>query len=85
MQAIVPTEMQKERGMRMEEGLITTITDREFGFIQPDNAPRRVFFHASALVGVTFDELRRGDRVRFTLEPDLHNSRMRAHNIHRVE
>jgi cold shock CspA family protein len=42
----------------MEEGTIKTISERGFGFIHPDNARGDIFFHASALVEVTLDELR---------------------------
>ena len=42
----------------MAEGIIKTITERGFGFIQPDNARDDVFFHQSALVDVRIEELR---------------------------
>jgi cold shock protein len=69
----------------MDEGTIKTITDRGFGFIRPDNAQQDVFFHQSALQGVHIDDLREGDRVTFTAEPDPRSNRMRAQNVHRVE
>ncbi len=69
----------------MDEGTIKTITDRGFGFIRPDNAQQDVFFHQNALVGVSIDQLREGDRVSFTIEPDPRSSRMRAQDVRRVE
>jgi CspA family cold shock protein len=47
----------------MANGSIKTITERGFGFIRPDNGHDDVFFHRSALVDVSFDQLRQGDRV----------------------
>lgn len=50
-------------------GTIARVTDKGFGFITPDEGgDKDVFFHASALEGITFDELREGDKVTFTLE-----------------
>jgi CspA family cold shock protein len=69
----------------MDEGTIKTITDRGFGFIRPDNAREDVFFHQNALVGVSIDQLRQGDRVSFTIEPDPRSGRMRAQDVRRVE
>lgn len=50
----------------MAEGTIKKKTDRGFGFIEtsPGND---VFFHSSDVEGTTFDELREGQRVEFTL------------------
>lgn len=50
-------------------GTIARVTDKGFGFITPDEGgDKDVFFHASALQGMSFDELREGDKVTFTLE-----------------
>jgi CspA family cold shock protein len=55
---------------------------RGFGFITPEGAKADVFFHASALQGVTFDDLNEGQTVEFDVEPDPRNpSRSRAVNI----
>jgi CspA family cold shock protein len=69
----------------MDNGTIKTITDRGFGFIRPDNAQQDVFFHQNALVGVTLDQLREGDRVSFTMEADQRSGRMQAQDVRRVE
>ena len=49
-------------------GKIKRLTDKGFGFITPDGSDKDVFFHNSALVGVSFDELRDGDAVTFEVE-----------------
>lgn len=47
------------------EGTIKNITERGFGFITVDGEDKDLFFHSSELKGVTFDELKAGDRVSF--------------------
>lgn len=56
-------------------GAIVKLTDKGFGFIdwkdmpaQRDGTKRHLFFHANALVGVTYDELREGDMMTFSVE-----------------
>ncbi|MFH1111472.1 MAG: cold shock domain-containing protein [Patescibacteria group bacterium] len=49
-------------------GTIKRLTDKSFGFITPEGQDKDLFFHSSALVGVTFDELRVGDKVSFDTE-----------------
>ncbi len=49
----------------MAEGTIKKLTDKGFGFIDT-GADKDLFFHNSALEGVTYDELREGERVSFT-------------------
>lgn len=51
----------------MQTGTIKRITDRGFGFIGVDNSnsEKDLFFHSNELVGVTFEELKEGDRVEF--------------------
>jgi len=46
-------------------GTIKTLTDRGFGFISRENETKDLFFHSKELVGVTFDELKVGDKVTF--------------------
>ena len=48
----------------MPQGTIKKLTDRGFGFISTDSGD--LFFHMSALEGITFDELREGQEVEFT-------------------
>jgi len=46
------------------EGTIKRLTDRGFGFIETQSG-KDLFFHSSALVGVSFEALRTGQRVSF--------------------
>lgn len=43
------------------------VRDRGFGFIS-DTDGQEVFFHQSALVGITFDSLQEGNGVEFDVE-----------------
>ena len=47
------------------EGTIKTLTDKGFGFITVDGEEKDLFFHSNELKGVTFDELKAGDKVSF--------------------
>jgi CspA family cold shock protein len=49
----------------MPEGTIKRLTDKGFGFIKTGGA-KDLFFHSSQLVGVSFEELREGQKVSFT-------------------
>lgn len=50
------------------KGSIVRLQDKGFGFIKPEEGDKDVFFHASALVEITFDELSEGDAVTFDVE-----------------
>ena len=49
----------------MQEGTITRLTDRGFGFIKVAGQEKDLFFHSKELVGVAFDSLQEGDKVTF--------------------
>lgn len=51
-------------------GKIARLTDKGFGFIAAEGgeAGKDIFFHSTALQGVTFNELREGDAVTFEVE-----------------
>ena len=49
------------------EGTIKKLTDKNFGFIAQDDSDKDLFFHASELDGVEFNELSEGDKVSFEL------------------
>jgi CspA family cold shock protein len=49
----------------MAEGTIKRLTDKGFGFIEV-GTDKDLFFHHSSLEGVTYEELREGQRVSFT-------------------
>lgn len=63
-------------------GTIKTLTDKGFGFITAEGQEKELFFHSSALVGVTFDELRQGDTVSF--ETEASEKGPRAVNVQRA-
>lgn len=68
----------------MASGTIASLRDRGFGFIFPDGAAAHgdLFFHRSAVMEATFDQLREGQRVSFDEEPDPRDaSRRRAVNV----
>ena len=49
----------------MAEGTIKKLTDKGFGFIDIGGGDD-IFFHSSALVEVSYEELREGQRVTLT-------------------
>lgn len=67
----------------MATGIIKTITGRGFGFIRPDDGGDDIFLHVSALVDVTMDDLRPGDRVTYTAQPDPRGKGPRAVDVRR--
>ena len=50
------------------QGTIKKLTDKNFGFISSEEGGNDLFFHASNLDGVSFDELSEGDTVTFDVE-----------------
>jgi len=46
-------------------GRIEKLSDKGFGFIKVDGIEKGIFFHASNLKGVQFNELKQGDEVVF--------------------
>jgi CspA family cold shock protein len=49
----------------MAEGTIKRLTDKGFGFISTDT-DKDMFFHSSNVVGVSYEQLREGQRVTYT-------------------
>ena len=49
----------------MAEGTIKRLTDKGFGFIDSGDG-KDIFFHKSSLDGVSYEELREGQRVSYT-------------------
>jgi len=47
------------------EGTIKNLTEKGFGFITVDGEEKDLFFHGNELKGVSYDELKVGDRVSF--------------------
>lgn len=64
----------------MATGTIKRITDRGFGFIGLEGKDD-VFFHSTALMDTTFDELRVGQQVEFEIEADPRGKGDRAANV----
>ena len=50
------------------KGTIIRKRDEGYGFIKPETGDKDVFFHASALELVAFDDLQEGDVVSFDIE-----------------
>ncbi len=44
------------------------VADRKFGFISREGEEKDLFFHADALNGVSFEELKEGDAVTFEID-----------------
>ena len=59
----MPSNVQEVK-FQVAEGTIKRLTDKGFGFIET-GSQKDIFFHTSALEGVTFEELREGQRVSF--------------------
>ena len=49
----------------MQEGTIARLTDKGFGFIAREGEDKDLFFHSNELVGVSFSDLKEGDKVKF--------------------
>jgi CspA family cold shock protein len=63
-------------------GSIKTLNEKGFGFITPDDGGKDLFFHQSGLSGVSFDELKAGDKVSFDSEESEKGPR--ATNVQRA-
>ncbi len=52
----------------MQEGTIARLrTEGGYGFIKREGQEKDLFFHANELVGISYDELREGDKVTFEI------------------
>ncbi|OGL66439.1 cold-shock protein [Candidatus Uhrbacteria bacterium RIFCSPHIGHO2_01_FULL_63_20] len=63
-------------------GIVKRKNEKGFGFITPEGQDKDVFFHTSALMGVSFDELNEGDKVSFDTEES--DKGPRAVNVQRA-
>ena len=63
-------------------GTIKTLTEKGFGFITVPWQEKEVFFHSSALVGVTYTDLKVGDAVSLDIEQS--DKGPRAVNVQRA-
>lgn len=64
------------------KGIIKSLNEKGFGFITPEGQDKDVFFHSSALIDVTFDELKMGEMVSF--ETEQSEKGPRAINVQRA-
>jgi cold shock protein len=71
----------------MTQGTIKTIRDdKGFGFITPEGGNKDLFFHSSAVEGVTFEELREGQTVTYIEGADPRDARRsRAEHVRLAE
>ena len=72
----------------MTTGTIASLRDKGFGFIMVDGATGRgdLFFHHTAVLDTTFDQLREGQRVSFDEAPDARDvTRRQAVNVKLVD
>jgi CspA family cold shock protein len=67
----------------MKGEIVRLVRDRGFGFIRTENG-REIFFHATGLLGGSFETLAEGEAVEFEIEPDPRSNRERAVNVHLV-
>lgn len=47
------------------QGTIKKLTDKGFGFITREDSDKDLFFHATELKGIEYNDLREGDSVTF--------------------
>lgn len=52
----------------MKGTIKSLITEKNFGFITPEEGTKDVFFHATGLQGMQFSDLHTGDAVTFEVE-----------------
>ena len=59
-----PRRFPHNNSILMAEGTIKRLTDKGFGFIDAGDG-KDMFFHMPSVVGVSFDDLREGQKVTF--------------------
>lgn len=70
----------------MKTGVIKKlVTDKGFGFLTPDGDNKDLFFHATTVRGVRFEELLVGHKVEYEIEFDSRRNQNRAINVRLVE
>ena len=68
----------------MKTGTIKTlVAEKKFGFIAPESGSE-VFFHYTALSGVTFEELQVGDKITYEEEVTEKGLRAKEGSVSRV-
>lgn len=51
----------------MQEGTIARLMDKGYGFIARQGERKDLFFHSNELHGISFNELKEGDKVTFEI------------------
>jgi len=69
----------------MAQGTVKTKTSRWFGFIKAANGGDALFFHATQLVGVQWDDLQQGDLVGYIEDADPRGKGPRATQVERLQ
>lgn len=52
----------------MEGTIKKLVSDKGYGFIEREGEEKDLFFHSNSLIGLGFDDLREGDKVKFEVE-----------------
>ena len=76
----VAAGLSPEEGAMRSGTIVRLMGQRGFGFIREENG-QEVFFHASGVTGVAFDDLREGQAVTFDVERDTRGRGERAVNV----
>ena len=64
----------------MQGKIVLLVRDRGFGFIRTEDG-REVFFHATGVMGTSFDSLSEGQSVDFEVQPDPRSGKERAVDV----
>ena len=52
----------------MDQGTISRLMDKGYGFIKRENEEKDLFFHSTEVEGVEFNDLKEGETVSFEIE-----------------
>ncbi len=64
----------------MKGTIVRLVRDRGFGFIKTESG-QEIFFHATGVKDVSFEELKEGQSVTFETETDPRSGKLRATNV----
>ena len=65
----------------MPEGTIKRLTDKGFGFIEPEDGSKDAFVHISAVERAGLGTLSEGQKVSYELVSDQRSGKMAADNL----
>jgi len=75
----------RKREGDMAQGTVKTKTSRGFGFIKAAHGGDDLFFHATQLVGVQWDDVQQGDLVGYIEDADPRGKGPRATQVERLQ